>query len=140
MNPVFFKLQHSVATGVKNRGEALATSARERERKAHIGAESGLIHHSNGQHGLDLKFFSMNDITYRQFKGPFVANLSAIDVLMFNSVAELQALLPCYSLHSADRPTTGAWRCLAGSRKTGARLPSCCRLRLAPSLAGGRRG
>lgn len=68
-----------------------------------MGGSALYDHQYFAEHGLELKFFSMDAITYRQFKGPFVANLSIIDVLMFNSVAELQALLPRYSLHTADR-------------------------------------
>lgn len=56
------------------------------------------------QHGLTLRFIKMNDIAYRQYRRPFVDNLSIIDVLMFNSVEKIQELLPCYSLETGATP------------------------------------
>lgn len=48
--------------------------------------------------GVALRFFKMDPIEYRQYKGPFVSNLSIIDVLMFNCVEQVQELLKCYSV------------------------------------------
>jgi hypothetical protein len=48
--------------------------------------------------GLLLRFFSMGDVVYRQFGKPFVPKLSIIDVLMFNCVEQVQAMLECYSV------------------------------------------
>lgn len=51
------------------------------------------------QEGIRLHFLKMNeDISYPQFKGEFVSNLSIIDVMMFNSQEECQALLQRYTL------------------------------------------
>jgi hypothetical protein len=50
------------------------------------------------RNGLLLRFFRMDPVVYRQFRQPFVANLSIIDVLMFNCVEQVQQLLMCYSL------------------------------------------
>jgi hypothetical protein len=50
------------------------------------------------RNGLLLRFFRMDPVVYRQFRQPFVANLSIIDVLMFNCVEQVQQLLTCYSL------------------------------------------
>jgi hypothetical protein len=50
------------------------------------------------RHGLQLHFHRIEDITYRQLKQPFVANLSIIDVLMFNSVEQVRQWLPKFSL------------------------------------------
>lgn len=47
---------------------------------------------------LLVRFFRMDPVVYRQFREPFVANLSIIDVLMFNCVEQVQQLLTCYSL------------------------------------------
>jgi len=47
---------------------------------------------------LLVRFFRMDPIVYRQFRQPFVANLSIIDVLMFNCVEQVQQLLTCYTL------------------------------------------
>lgn len=49
--------------------------------------------------GLALKFMQMDDISYPQYRLPFVANLSIIDVMMFNDVQRIRTLLGCYSLH-----------------------------------------
>ncbi len=47
--------------------------------------------------GLLLRFFKMDPIVYPQYADPFVANLSIIDVLMFNSLERVQELLTRYS-------------------------------------------
>lgn len=49
-------------------------------------------------HGLALRFLRMDDLSYPQLKHPFVPSLSIIDVLMFNSRSEAQALLERFSL------------------------------------------
>jgi len=48
--------------------------------------------------GIKLSFHQISDITYSQFKDPFVPNLSIIDVMMFNSKAKIQELLNMYTL------------------------------------------
>ncbi|MCV4343997.1 WbqC family protein [Pseudomonas capsici] len=47
--------------------------------------------------GLLLRFFRIDPIVYPQYAHPFVANLSIIDVLMFNSLERVQELLSRYS-------------------------------------------
>ena len=47
---------------------------------------------------IDVFFIKTKSIEYQQFKKPFVANLSMLDVLMFNSVEEVQGLLGKYEL------------------------------------------
>ena len=42
---------------------------------------------------IDLKFLKSKSISYNQFNGEFVPNLSIIDVLMFNSVDSVNLLL-----------------------------------------------
>lgn len=49
--------------------------------------------------GLLLKFHCIDEIIYPQFKNTFVPNLSIIDVMMFNSVPALTALLARYTLN-----------------------------------------
>ena len=49
-------------------------------------------------YGLSLRFLRMDDLSYPQFKQPFVPSLSIIDVLMFNSRSEVQSLLKRFSL------------------------------------------
>jgi hypothetical protein len=67
------------------------------------------------RHGLALRFMRMDEISYPQYRSPFVSNLSIIDVMMFNDVERIQALLGCYSLHlgcahSAPAPVSDiAW-------------------------------
>ena len=46
--------------------------------------------------GIELKFPKMREAPYPQFGGPFVPNLSIIDVMMFNSREACQQLLFAY--------------------------------------------
>ena len=56
-------------------------------------------HEEFEKRGLKLHFLKANDdIVYKQFKNEFVPNLSIIDVMMFNSVEEIQKLLTMYTL------------------------------------------
>ena len=58
-------------------------------------------------HGLVLRFLRMDDLTYPQFKHPFVPSLSIIDVLMFNGRDGTQALLDRFSLvEGTEQPAT----------------------------------
>ena len=50
------------------------------------------------KNGIQLNFIAMKPLHYKQFNHPFVADLSIIDVMMFNSPAEIQAMLEEYSL------------------------------------------
>ena len=50
------------------------------------------------EHGIELAFLKLDDITYPQFGREFVPNLSIIDVMMFNSIPEIQDLLNRYTL------------------------------------------
>lgn len=48
--------------------------------------------------GINLKFLNMNHIEYPQFGGEFIAGLSIIDVMMFNSPQRASELLEEYEL------------------------------------------
>jgi hypothetical protein len=48
--------------------------------------------------GIEINFINTKSYTYRQFNDEFVANLSIIDVLMFNSREEILGLLRNYDL------------------------------------------
>jgi len=48
--------------------------------------------------GIQLKFLKTGEIRYQQFKNKFVANLSIIDVMMFNSLEEISELMDDYEL------------------------------------------
>lgn len=51
------------------------------------------------QKAISLKFLKSRDIVYGQFpKRPFVPSLSIIDVMMFNSVGDIQRMLDEYDL------------------------------------------
>lgn len=50
------------------------------------------------ENGLILNFIKSNPIVYTQFKNQFVANLSIIDVMMFNSPSEISRMLDNYEL------------------------------------------
>lgn len=48
--------------------------------------------------GINLRFLSSNLVTYKQFNNDFIPWLSIIDVMMFNSLAEIQDMLNEYKL------------------------------------------
>ena len=48
--------------------------------------------------GIELKFIKSKSITYKQFDNKFIPNLSIIDVMMFNSKADISKMLQEYSL------------------------------------------
>ena len=50
------------------------------------------------ENGIELAFLKSDEIRYPQFGGEFVPNLSIIDVMMFNSVREIQEMLNRYTL------------------------------------------
>ena len=50
------------------------------------------------EHGIELAFLKTDDIVYPQYGGIFVPNLSIIDVMMFNSIPEIQNMLNRYTL------------------------------------------
>ena len=50
------------------------------------------------ENGIELAFLKPDDIVYPQFGGEFIPNLSIIDVMMFNSVPEIQDMLNRYTL------------------------------------------
>lgn len=50
------------------------------------------------QNGIQLCFLKMNSIKYMQFKKEFVPNLSIIDILMFNSIEDVNQMLHQYTL------------------------------------------
>jgi len=50
------------------------------------------------QNGIELKFIESKPIKYKQFDNNFVSDLSIIDVLMFNSVEEINVLLNSFTL------------------------------------------
>jgi hypothetical protein len=59
------------------------------------------------RNGIELRFHRMSALSYPQFKGPFVANLSIIDVLMFNPVDQVRQWLPLFTCelpHAATVP------------------------------------
>lgn len=50
------------------------------------------------EHGIKLSFIESRLPAYRQFQDSFVAGLSIIDILMFNSVEEIKTMLNEYDL------------------------------------------
>lgn len=50
------------------------------------------------EYDIELKFLQPNLIEYRQFSNEFVPGLSIIDIMMFNSVKEIQDMLLSYEL------------------------------------------
>jgi len=49
-------------------------------------------------HGIDLRFLKTKIVSYKQFKNEFVPSLSILDVLMFNSVGEINIMLDSFEL------------------------------------------
>jgi len=47
---------------------------------------------------IELKFLETKNIEYKQFNNEFIPYLSILDVLMFNSVEEINFLLDSYIL------------------------------------------
>ncbi len=67
----------------------------------YINAIGGMKLYSPGkfkENGIELKFLRMDEITYQQFDGQFIPNLSIIDILMFNSERQISQLLNNYEL------------------------------------------
>lgn len=50
------------------------------------------------ERGIRLEFIKSDAISYRQYKEPFVGNLSILDVIMFNPVGEIRKMLDMYTL------------------------------------------
>ena len=48
--------------------------------------------------GINLKFIQSNTIEYKQFDNKFVPWLSIIDVMMFNSITEIEEYLNNFNL------------------------------------------
>ncbi len=48
--------------------------------------------------GIELGFIKMDEISYPQFKGLFVPNLSILDVIMHNKIQEIRKLLKGYRI------------------------------------------
>ena len=63
-----------------------------------IGGQSMYSFEQFKQHGIKLGFIQTNDIRYKQLWYDFVPNLSIIDVIMFNSKAEIKKILQQYTL------------------------------------------
>lgn len=64
-----------------------------------IGGKALYDKRSFAKSGIELSFHCMSDLSYRQFKDPFIPNLSIIDVMMFNSKESMKALLNAYELN-----------------------------------------
>ena len=50
------------------------------------------------ENGIDLQFIETNPLSYQQFGGEFVSNLSIVDVMMFNSRKSIVAMLAEFTL------------------------------------------
>lgn len=63
-----------------------------------IGGQELYNKHEFEQNGIELSFLQSEITPYKQFKNDFVPGLSIIDVLMFNSVEEINIMLDKYKL------------------------------------------
>ena len=62
----------------------------------YINPEGGVDLYSPGEfdkHGIELRFLRSKALCYSQFNEPFISNLSIIDVLMFNPLRKVSALV-----------------------------------------------
>lgn len=48
--------------------------------------------------GINLRFLKTGKVEYKQFKNEFVSNLSIVDMIMFNSVEDINNMLKIYEL------------------------------------------
>ena len=90
-------LSSRIAAGGDTKGEQRVIDiCRSLKGDTYINSIGGLELYSSRsfeQQGIRLKFIKMNDLVYRQGKGPFVPNLSIIDVLMWNSREDVEDML-----------------------------------------------
>lgn len=63
-----------------------------------IGGQSLYDKNEFKDNGIELKFLKPELVPYKQFKNDFVAGLSIIDVMMFNSPEEIKQMLDKYEL------------------------------------------
>ena len=63
-----------------------------------IGGKDLYTPDSFAKEGIDLNFIYTEEISYAQFGGDFIKNLSIVDVLMFNGMEDTQKFLGKYSL------------------------------------------
>ncbi len=63
-----------------------------------IGGQDLYDKESFKKEGIDLKFIKNNSTPYTQFKNEFIPWLSILDVMMFNSVEEINKMLDNYEL------------------------------------------
>lgn len=63
-----------------------------------IGGQELYTKKSFAQHGIQLNFIKSKPVFYEQFENEFVPWLSIIDVIMFNSLEEIEVMLNQYEL------------------------------------------
>jgi hypothetical protein len=88
------------AAGRKGSGRVLEL-CRALDANRYVNAPGGKALYSAAEfsaQGIELRFLSPPSIRYNQFGQDFVAGLSIIDVMMFNSVTQVRALMEAYSL------------------------------------------
>lgn len=63
-----------------------------------IGGQELYSYNNFQDRGIKLKFLQTDKIVYKQYNCDFVSNLSILDVMMFNSVEEINVMLTKYKL------------------------------------------
>lgn len=63
-----------------------------------IGGQKLYSYDAFQERGIELKFLQTDPIEYKQFQNEFQPNLSILDVMMFNSAAEVRRMLMEYTL------------------------------------------
>lgn len=96
---LFFSSEFKKPLGL-NAQDAIIYICKKNNADCYVNAIGGLglySHKKFEENGLMLKFIKTREsLKYRQFNDSFVANLSIIDVMMFNSVTEIRSILSEY--------------------------------------------
>lgn len=67
-----------------------------------IGGQELYSYQKFRENGIKLKFLKTGEVVYKQFDNEFISNLSMIDMMMFNSAAQVKEFLTNYSLLGED--------------------------------------
>jgi len=96
----FSSKMHANSKGI-GRSERLISICKQENASCYFNFSGGIKLYSKDffkLFGVELKFLELKKVSYAQFNGHFIENLSIIDVLMFNSVEATKKLLNSYEL------------------------------------------
>jgi len=96
----FSSKKHANSKGI-GRSERLISICKQENASCYCNLTGGVKLYSKDffkQFDVELQFIELTKVSYAQFNGHFIENLSIIDVLMFNSVEATKKLLNSYEL------------------------------------------